>query len=323
MGIPTISAVSPASGLSVGLTLVKITGTNFRPAPSPPPAAYTGTGAQQTVSVTFNGVEADAALVADSTEIWAVTPEYMGTESDLPDSVDIVITNLDDTGAAIGGETVTEVDGFTYKRQTLTAEGAVTWITDNLIGFFKRHVLLETVLTTDPEYADNPAGALTTLGELPAVVLVGPIVADDPTRHDDNTNELEISGESGKSAVEKPRRAKTIGFAIHGFGRTKIEATNLQESIDGAVTARQRLRMLDSRGGSDTIDLQMLLTESWESSDDTATHIHRVSNALEIRGARLRGAYGYETGPQVTTDEPVVWLGESDPFTLEISEGVE
>lgn len=321
MAVPTITTITPDSGLAIGLSLLKIVGTGFRPAPSPPPATYTDASAQQTVSITFDGVEADAALVADATTIWVVTPEYMGSETALPDAVDVVLTNLDNDGVAIAGETVTEVNGFTYKRQDLTAEGALTWICDNLIFFLQRHVLQETVLTTDPEYPDNPAAAVTALGQLPAIVLVGPIVRDDPTRHDDNANELDISGEAVAHAVEIPRRPKIIGFGIHGFGRTKIEALNLQEAIDGAVTARQRLRMLDSRGGSDTIDLQIHLTDSWDPADDTATHIHRVSNTLEIHGARLRGTYGNQTGPQVNTDEPVVWLGDSDPFTLETITG--
>ena len=44
---------------------------------------------------------------------------------------------------------------------------------------------------------------------------------------------------------------------------------NLQEAAENAIFKRPRLRILDSRGGSDTIDLQMRLTANeWADADD-------------------------------------------------------
>jgi len=323
MAVPTITSISPNSGLTIGLTPVKIVGTGFREASSTPPAAVEGTGVwQQTVSVTFNGVEADAVMVGDSTTIWVTVPEYFGDVSSVPDTVDVVVTNLDDTGTAIPGETVTESDGYTYTRQDYTAEGALLWICDQLLTWFRRNLLVNTVLTTDPEYAETPADEVIALGELPGIVLVGPAVADDPLRqipHEQDDNEVETDVYTN----EKPRRAKILGFQLHVFSQRKSEALNLEEMVDGIVSARGRLRILDHRGGSDTLNLQMKLTETWAASDDTAAHIRRASNYLEIYGAKLRIAHGNETGPQVSPDQPVSWESDADPLTLELESGVD
>jgi len=258
-------------------------------------------------------------MVGDSSTIWVTVPEYLGDAA--PALVDVVVTNLDDDGDPITGETVTETDAYTYKRQSLVAEGALSWVHDNLLLWFRRNVLDNTVSTTDPEYSDDPAGGIIALGALPGVVLAGPTVVPDPLR--ENLHENDILTDTGLYIVEKPRRAKKLGYQVHAFGRTKAEILNLQEHIDGAVSARARLRMLDHRGGSDTLDLQIQIADSWSSSDDTTTHIRRAMNSLEVSGVRLRIAYGNETGPQASPDQPVVWESDDDPLTLEITSGVE
>ena len=322
MSVPTITSISPSSGLTIGLSAVKIVGTNFRVAPSPPPAAHLGTGVwQQTVSVTFNGVAADGVMVCSDTLIYVATPEYFGEPSQVPAAVDVVVTNLDNDGNPIAGETVTETDGFTYKRQDLTAEGALKWVATQLVVWFQRHVLENTVRTTDDEYSDDPSDMVVALGALPGIVLSGPMVSDDPYRHDNQEHEIEI--ETGVTANELPRRAKILGFQVHGFGRVKGEGLNLNEAIDNAISARGRLRILDQRGGSDMVNLQLRLTDSWEASDDAATNVRRVTNALEVSGVKLRGAYGNETGPQVNPDQPVSFeFEDADEFTLEMENGV-
>jgi hypothetical protein len=322
VSVPTITSITPSSGLTIGLTPVKIVGTGFRAASATPPAAVEGTGVwQHTVSVTFNGVEADAVMVGSSTVIWVTVPEYFGSPSSIPDAVDVVVTNLDDDEVAIPGETVTETDGYTYTRQDYTAEGALLWVCDQILTYFRRHLLINTALTTDPEYTDDPASEIIAMGELPGIVLSGPAIADDPFRT--NPHETEVEIETGVVTNEKPRRAVVLGFQLHLFARKKSEALNIQEAIEGIVSARGRLRILDQRGGSDKLNLQLKLVEGWTSSDDTTSHIRRASTALEVYGVKLRTAHGNETGPQVSPDQPVAWESDEDPITLEITQGVD
>jgi hypothetical protein len=325
MAVPTIISITPSSGLAIGLTPVKIVGTNFRPASSTPPAAVEGTGVwQQTVSVTFDGLEADSVMVLDATTIWVTVPEYLGNYENIPDAVDVVITNLDDTGTAIPGETVTETGGYTYKRQDITATGALTHTLAEIVNWFRRNVLEETVMTTDKEYADVPADGTIALAELPAIVLVGPVIADDPHRVDQHDHDHESQNETETNVFinEKPRKAKILGFTIHAFGRTKTEITNLTEALDDLISARGRIRILDQPGGSDRLNLQTKLVESWVASDDKENNSHQSSNTLEIYGVKLRIAHGTETGPLVSPDQPVAIKSDDDPLTLQIDNGV-
>ena len=321
MSVPTITSITPSSGLTIGLTPVKIVGTGFRTAGSTPPDDVDGTGVwQQTVSVTFDGIEADAVMVGESTSLWVTVPEYFGSPLAVPDSVDVVVTNLDDNGDAITGETVTEADGYTYTRQDYTAIGILKWVTSQLLEYLARHLLINTVLTTDPEYADDAAAEVIALASLPAILLVGPAIADDPHRQDRHETDAEI--ETGLYTVEKPRRAVVLGFQIHMFSKRKTEAFNIQEAIDGIISSRGRLRILDQPGGSDTVDLQLKLVDGWSTSDDTTNSIRRASTSLEVYGVKLRTAHGNETGPQVSPDQPVAWESDDDPITLEITSGV-
>jgi hypothetical protein len=274
------------------------------------------------MSVTFDGVEADAIMVVDDTTIWAATPEYAG--NDLPEAVDVVLTNLDDDGAPIAGETVTEADAYTYKRQDLSraTDGAIHWVNENLILWFRRHLIENVAIMTDPEYSDNPSDGVIALGELPAIVLVGPSQRHDPVRVDNITHDIPIPGETGVSTREIPRRPVILSYVINVYGRTKAEATKLNEDVEAAVGARQQLRMLDQRGGSDTITLQMMISDASESFDDTATHGRRVSSAVELHGVRLRGGYGNETGPQASKDQPVTFVSGDDAFQLELTNSV-
>ncbi len=88
---PTITSITPSSGLTTGSTSVTISGTQF------------ATGA----TVTFNGASATGITVASSTDITATTP---------PGSVGpatVVVTNLD-------GGTVTSTTTYTYMAPTPT-----------------------------------------------------------------------------------------------------------------------------------------------------------------------------------------------------------
>lgn len=325
MAVPTITSITPATGLAIGLTPVKIVGTNFRAASYPPPASVDGSGEwQQTCSVTLDGIEADSVMVLDSETIWITVPEYLGDYSTIPAAVDVVITNLDDSGTPIGGETVTEAGGYTYTRQDLTAEGALSWVCDQVLQWFRRNILEATVMTTDTEYADAVADGVIALATIPAISLIGPTIDDDPYRQDrqDHDEDTQNETETNVFINEKPRSAKVMGWQLHVFGRTKTEAVNLLEAVEDIVTSRGRLRILDQRGGSDRLNLQMRLVESWASSDDKANNLHQASNALEISGVKLRIAHGAESGPQASPDQPIAIKSDEDPITLEPESGV-
>ena len=92
---PTITNINPNTGLTVGLTAVTITGTNFLP----------NGAAASTVSVTFGGTAATVTSVTDGS-ISVLTPAHAAG------AVDVVVTTINGT--------VTTAGGFTYGVPTLS-----------------------------------------------------------------------------------------------------------------------------------------------------------------------------------------------------------
>src|SRR6202035_4986782 len=91
-GPPTVTAISPASGSSVGGTFIMLTGTNF------------STGA----TVKLGGVAATGVNVYNATTIYATTGAHA------PGVVSVVVTNTD-------GQTGTLTNGYTYGPPTVSA----------------------------------------------------------------------------------------------------------------------------------------------------------------------------------------------------------
>lgn len=340
MAVPTISTVtlpdgSAAVGHSTGLQLLKVSGTNFRvPDGEPVGGGFGDPDAdwQRTVQVTIDGEVADSAVPVSSTLCWVVVPEYLGLPSALPKTVDLVLKNLDDNGDPIVGEEATEADAYIYKRPQLlpedgdgdeVAEGALKWTNENVILYFQRHLLENTVLTSDPDYSDDPSSGLTALASLPGILLIGPRVLDDPMRLSYHPNETEVDAGGGTGeetyAVTVPRIPKILRYQIHLVTDHKGELLNLQEAAENVLFKRPRLKFRDKRGGSDTIDLQMrLLGSEWSDADDGDSHIRRSFNTLDIQGLRLVDTHGVESYPPTDGADAVAFTADEDAPTLEV-----
>ena len=157
MATPTITAVSPSTGPAFGKNVIEITGTNFR----------TRTGASwlitttyvSTVQVLVNGVASAYAQAVSSTLIRCIVPECTQAYATVPHAaVSVTVTNLDDAGAAIAGETVTKTSAYTYLRAQLASSEElppVMRVLDAFIKLCKRELSPETVLTTAPDYSDE------------------------------------------------------------------------------------------------------------------------------------------------------------------------
>jgi hypothetical protein len=131
VAIPTFTSVTPSTGDTLGGQEVDIVGTNFRAAVAPyeVPAPERA----RTVGVTFNGVVAEEVRPISDTLLRVRVPKAtfnpnVAISPVLKDpkvsrvtfpAVDIVITNLDDAGFAIAGETVTAPASYIYVQPLL------------------------------------------------------------------------------------------------------------------------------------------------------------------------------------------------------------
>lgn len=173
MTVPTISAITPAQGLSIGGNVIVITGTGFRVAPEPP-AGYLGGSEQITVSVKFQGVEADWAASASETEIYCRVPAFAAAPSLLPLAADVRVANLDDNGDEIAGENVVEEEGYTYTRVELPEETYLQAVVREVILLLRRHVTPNVNPSASRDYDSDPTTVERLRANLPTVDVAGP-----------------------------------------------------------------------------------------------------------------------------------------------------
>ncbi|HUV39683.1 MAG TPA: hypothetical protein VMY39_08705, partial [Planctomycetota bacterium] len=187
------------------------------------------------MEVLIDGEPAIDVRVYDDTLLTCIAPDWRGSvnvaSDPLPVAVDVTLTNLDDDGVAIGGETVTEVGAFTYTRQRVTAESP-SWLTRvvrALVEGFRRNVLFNTSLNKHSESYDLASGSLRELseGQLPGLSLDGPSLRANPAYT--NNHRQKVSG--GGFAIDEHRRHYVVDmeFDIFGFSDRSDELANLIE----------------------------------------------------------------------------------------------
>lgn len=209
MAVPTFVSTSPATGPTGGRNLVTITGTNFRTWPAPPAAGPIPKTAVP-VQVKFDGEAALSVAVVSSTRLDVLVPPYRGNSEASPTSpadgsnplplpqTDIVITNVDDAGVAIPGETVTAADAYRYARTALrtpdAAEAQQVWrrTLRDVLRTFKRQIITEVAHATSTDYG---TGGIIELARLPAIVISGPRMPEDLTRRAQIMREEVVAGE--------------------------------------------------------------------------------------------------------------------------------
>lgn len=173
MSVPTLTAISPIKGWSAGRDYVSLTGTNFRLPPAPPSTGKTSGKVPQTILVTFGGKVGTKFKVYSTTSASCLTPIHdAGT-------VDVVLTNLDDNGVPIPGETATLTAAYTFARPDLAVESDFLRVSRALIREIKRQVLSNVSFTVHTDYSTTPNPTrITEVAALPALVLTGPEVSE-------------------------------------------------------------------------------------------------------------------------------------------------
>jgi len=176
MAVPTFTSATPAYGPAGSRNMITIAGTNFRV-----PAA--SEDVQDVVRVEFDGIYAERVDILSTTSLAVVPPMYRGTgtaaKADPLAAVDIIITNLDDDGDPIGGESVTEIGGYTYKRAAIRDPDATLalqmyrQILNEVVETFRRQVTPNVAAGTNVDY--GALGEIVILtSEHPSISIIGP-----------------------------------------------------------------------------------------------------------------------------------------------------
>lgn len=219
MSPPSIINVSPSLGPTAGNLLVEIVGAGFQ-LPTPELASATSTPTP-TVGVLVGLRSARDVRVFGADRLTCIVPA-----SDAG-SADVVVQNLDANGEPIPGGLAIARDAFTYVRQSLAVEADLTRLVRALLHELKRQVLDNVVLTVHTDF-DADAGAelhLATIARLPALVLVGPELAEDRFFSLNQQPELAIG--SGHFVQRRVPYTVDLGFTVIGVSDHTTGLLNL------------------------------------------------------------------------------------------------
>jgi hypothetical protein len=214
----SISNVTPSSGPSGGGVLVEVAGVGFR-LPDAPPATGPTTPPPPSVHVRVGGRPADDVRVLSESLLTCIVPAGDAGPAD------IVVQNLDDTGAVT--DAATAPHAFAYALHPLTAEADLTRLVRTLLQEFKRQVMANVVLTVQTDF-DAETGDelhLAQLAQLPGLVLVGPELSEDRFY---SLNQLPETA-TGPGTFERHRVPYTVdlGFTLVGVSDHTTELLNL------------------------------------------------------------------------------------------------
>jgi hypothetical protein len=276
MAVPTITDISPTTGLARGLQLATITGTNFRLPPTP------GTGPVEyvpTVSVTVNGRAAVVAVLS-ATEIRISTPSYMGEPEAMSTAVDVVLKNLDDNGDPISGEEVTAAAAYTYKRPDLTADHDGYWITTALVQALRRNLLANTWASNSPDYSADPATQVTFTGELPAITVDSPRIVENKLLRD-NDPQVETDPSGGKTRRKGPLTEDFL-YDILLIGRSPAEAHALRDEARDFFAERAYFELPASPTDSTIVEIRLIVEGEWAPVDNVTDVTFSYENTIRF-----------------------------------------
>ena len=227
MPAPTVTAISPTSGLTGGGSLVTITGTDFETDISIP------------VIVTFGSVPATDVRVTSTTQLTCLPPA--APIADTANSL-VVSVSVQNTGGVNVG-TGTLAAAYTYRRPDLTVRSHLTETIVTLLRRMKQQILKNCAWTTSVDYDVTTADLLNRveLAKLPAVILVGPVL-EPHTVVPYNAQTLTFTGVGPDDYQRRERPHPTsLLFEVRLISASKEEITNLLQHCVGFL---QRNRLL-------------------------------------------------------------------------------
>jgi len=275
MAVPTLDSVTPSSGDAGGEGVVQLAGTNFR-LYAVPVSGYVGGDDPQLVRVTFDGVEATNVDVISATTLEVTPPMYTG---DLQPTtfppVDVTVTNLDDNGDPIAGETATLAASYTYVRQPLlpptkTHDSPFERIARMVIQMFKREMLLKSGVNTHTDYSSD--GIVIAQADVPTLHLVGPVVREDDYGWENEEVEEDLVDD--EADIWPHPIMHTVTFTLIGSSDNYSEFLTMMAATRKILRSNSRLIIAGDVPAGSTLRLPIVVT-----SDPSKTRTAGNSNS--------------------------------------------
>jgi hypothetical protein len=247
---PTISAITPNTGLTAGGTLVEITGTGFRVPDYPPAEGVTETPV--TVRVLFGDEEGTLVGVVDEETLLVLTPSH--DESGVPATAqnepiaasNVTVENLDDDGDLIPGESYTLAGAFSFRKPILdkptTMERVRKELQRQLQRALPRGVELVYQPHTDFDDATGDALNLVRFARLPGVGLTGKRTPKSELRGDEADVVVKMEG-GGRSVVRRPATRRDLILTVVCASNSSDELDRLALCVERFFEAYTQVRI--------------------------------------------------------------------------------
>lgn len=298
MAVPTISTITPSSGLTRGRNIVLIAGTNFRLPPTPGVGDHSGEPAQQTVGVTFDGVASPEAHAVTASLAHVEVPAWAGDVDETGDVVVAVqLSNLDDAGVVIPGETAS--GSYTYTRARLFTRATTYRVTVALIEHLRRHVLPSSsksprvFASVARDYPDEPGASSpdrVAQAERPAIHVIGPSLVDAPEwgrRHEQEEDDPGDAEQYIRTQVQIPYHLEYTIDCYADETRGQVAAHALAHNVRMMVRDLPSLTVStnadDPTADTVTYPLQMVTPASFETDPDLDGR-HRARSGVRVLG---------------------------------------
>jgi hypothetical protein len=222
VAVPTFSSIDPLTGLTSARALTTVTGTNFR-------LASEASGGKPCVKVTLGGTVCTDVRVYSATLLSFLTPVRPAGAATL------VIQNLDNAGAPIGGESVTVNNAYTYVAPDTTIQSDFERLLERLvqdmrIQIFGSEFAQNVVFTVNTDFSDTPNPTnVTRITTLPCIQITGPDLNEN--RFDSKHVPEVVSVGSGVYEIRRIPYTCDIVFGFMGI-------------TDGGTTEKSNLKAL-------------------------------------------------------------------------------
>jgi hypothetical protein len=287
---PSILRIAPSSGPASGNVLVEIAGGDFQmPGHG---AAGVGATTRPSVVVLVGRRSARDVRVAADDRLTCVVP------SGDPGPADVVVQNLDAAGTPIPGELAIARDAFTYVCQPLAIEADLTRLVRALLQELKRQVLDNVVLTVHTDF-EADVGAelhLATIARLPALVLMGPELAED--RFFSLNQQPELATGPGRFVQRRVPFTVDLGFTVIGVSDHTTELLNLIAATQLFFHRNPYLELdrdpADLTAGR--VSYEMDIARDGElrvTSQPNASNVRSFSGRIVVRGFDLEDLAGF------------------------------
>ena len=305
MAVPIIVSVLPATGPAGGRTLVEIKANNLR-LPDPQPETGPSQPRLPTVRVLFGTEEATEVKVYSQGRLTCLSPPLSPLLSptqaereagQLPGSgrTDVTVTNLDNAGDPIAGETVTRTDGYRYLRPDLTEESDLTRLIRTLIRRMSNEVVRNVVLTQHTDYDESVSDTLNRIeiAEMPGLVLLGPEL---PENRFFSINERPVDEDgSGGAVIRRVPYTVDVEFEFVGVAEKKTTLLNMSSALINFFHRNKHLPMVRDPDNLalGSVRYEMELTEEPKTrAGVNNSNVRSFSGSMVIRGFDIEGLAG-------------------------------